>query len=89
MTDRQNDASTTLKTLARLRAESIRGGSDNFDIAHGPQIDVALRTAGMTSEEWATLCTQAEVEESERWAARLVDTDTATVARAQENKRNW
>ncbi len=89
MTDRQNDATTTLKTLARTRAEYLRGGSTNFQQSHEPQIRVALRASGTTEEEWQALCTQATNEEAERWAQTLVDADEATAARVQENKRNW
>ncbi len=87
MTDRQTEATTTLKTLARLRAENLRGGSDNFDIAHGPQLAVALRASGITEEGWQILCTQAEAEEAEQWEQKLIDANEAAIERRRETRR--
>ncbi len=88
MTDRQNDAITTLKTLARTRAEYSRGGSTNFQQSHEPQIRVALRASGTTEEEWQALCTQAEAEEAEQWRQKLIDADEATAELVLERRRN-
>ncbi len=72
MTDRQNDATTTLKTLARTRAEYLRGGSTNFEQSHEPQIRVALRASGTTEAEWESLCLVATGAEAEEWEQKLI-----------------
>ena len=71
MTDRKEDAFTTLKTLARLRAESVRGGSTNFEHGRAAQIAVTLVASGITADEWDQMCTQAETEDAAAWAEKL------------------
>jgi len=71
MTDRQNDAITTLKNLARTRAEYLRGGSTNFEQVHEPQIRVALSVSGTTEDEWSQMCQAAQTEAEAEWADKL------------------
>jgi len=84
----QTAARETLTHLARTRAEYSRGGSTNFQQSHEPQIRVALRASGMTSEAWESLCTQAEVEEAEQWRQKLIDADEAAAELVLERRRN-
>ncbi len=88
MTDRQNDAITTLKTLAKTRAEYLRGGSTNFEQSHQPQIDVALRASGMTADEWESLFLVAAGAEAEQWEQKLIQAEETTAELTLERRRN-
>lgn len=87
MTDRQTAARETLASLARMRAESLRGGSSNFDAGQQPQIDSALRTSGMAPEEWSSLCQEAAETEAEQWEQKLIDANEAAIERRRETRR--
>ncbi len=91
MTDRQNDARETLTSLARSRAETLRGGTEagTWDSLHQHQLAAAMRLAGASPDEWAALVQVESSAEAERWAARLIQEAEATAERARENRRNW
>lgn len=87
-TDRQTAARETLASLARMRAESMRGGSSNFDAGQQPQIDSALRTSGMTTAEWESLCQVATETEADEWNQKLVASEEAAAELVLERRRN-